>query len=650
MAANEDQKKALTRAVEIIEFAYQHAQKKFQERQYYNNMYHNFDEVLKEKQWWQTKFAHPFPFFTIEMKSAFYREGIFGTDNKDLWTVHPENPAAHESARVSSKLINYQLGRSDFDDEFDMATKDLGKHGDLFLEVFWNRKEKYVQMPDKFKLTLDGNIERETYNQIDPGTPTYPVSVSDGQGGVKVVRVPGQSRYVLEKNQPDVRTVYINSVWPDPKATSLKTARYVVVRDEIPFQDLKRREENGEFVNVDMLIGTDMTKMHSSFYDNENYQPNVKNSNSQRISGDSPIDKENQLVSVERIIYTDTGEQEIIGNRSVYMGRIKPFWLLDNPIEHIRNFPESGKFWGQSDFRAIAAHWRLVNQYQNLEADNILMHHRGYTVVTRDAGPNAQHGMENLRPGSIIVTNNAGAISHNQPPLFNPLVLQAKQDLINQAQQPMGLNEILAGGTPSSNVRSGDQFSQMAAFGAKLLNQGVKNIQRSLSNVGTKFVLLNQQFMDMDQKVAILGEDAMEELFIAEDTFPLNPHITVKLSSDIESKKDAQLQQLLQAINLAAQAPGTVTTEMVKDWLKIQGKFDKPEKYFAMSPEESVNFTRASIGLPPFSPAGVPQLPPQGPDQGGGQEPSLAGATRAPSANQVTQGNNNGGTANIPTL
>lgn len=656
MASNDEQKKALTRAVEIIEYAYSFNQRKFAERQYFNNMYHNYDEMLKEKAWWQTKFAHPFPFFTIEMKASFYREGVFGADNQNLWEVKPENAFVTKGAKTSSKLINYQLTRTDFEDTFYMGSKDLGIFGDWILETYWNRKEKYMQLPDKFKLGYDGQISRPTYDQLDPNLPTYPVEVPQSNGGFKIVRVPRQPKYVLFKNQPDVRTVYINSVWPDPKAISMAKARYICIREEIPFQELKAREQNSEFINVDQLKGTDMPKVDSAYYDLEPYRLNAQSGNSQRSLGECPIDKENQLVEVVRIIYTDTGEQESIGNRTVYLGRIKPFLLVDNPLDQIRNFGENGKFWGQSDFRAIANHWRLVNQYQNLEADNVLFHHRGYTILSRDAGPNAKEGMENLRPGSLIITNNQGAISHNQPTLFSPLVLQSKQDLINQAQQSLGLNEILAGATPSSNVRSSEQFSQIANFGAKILSQGIFNISKKLQDVGAKFLLLNQEFLDIDQKVSILGPEGMEELFIAEDTLPLNPHITVRLSADVESQKNAKLQQLMQAINLAGQAPGSITPEMIKDWFTIQGKFDNPEKYFAMSYEESRNFARSQLGLPPDGvPQEAPGVPMQSPKEQRGpanisQEPALAGATRAPSPNQMQAGNANTGMSNLPVL
>ena len=47
MAANDNEKKALARAVDIIKSAERAAQPKWTERQFYLNMYHSYDEVLK---------------------------------------------------------------------------------------------------------------------------------------------------------------------------------------------------------------------------------------------------------------------------------------------------------------------------------------------------------------------------------------------------------------------------------------------------------------------------------------------------------------------------------------------------------------------------------------------------------------------------
>ena len=55
MAATDNEKKALARALEIIKSAQQAAEPKWTERQFYLNMYHSYDEKLKRKQWHQTK-------------------------------------------------------------------------------------------------------------------------------------------------------------------------------------------------------------------------------------------------------------------------------------------------------------------------------------------------------------------------------------------------------------------------------------------------------------------------------------------------------------------------------------------------------------------------------------------------------------------
>lgn len=263
------------------------------------------------------------------------------------------------------------------------------------------------------------------------------------------------------------------------------------------------------------------------------------------------------------------------------------------------------------------------------------MHHRGYTKIARDAGPNVQEAYENLRPGSNIIMNNIGGSSHERPPMFSPLALSAKQDLISQAQQPMGLNEILSGAQPSSNVRSQGQFAQLANFGAKIMSQGIRNIEQGLKNVGKNWVRYNYRFLDMDQTIPVLGDAGTEMVFINSQDLPPLANVSVKLSADLDAQRELKAQQMLQAINLSQNVPGFATSRAIKEWFRNQGSFEDPDRLFLLSDEQSASLTLSQFGLGGQT-ANVPQ------------EPGLAGATAPPAPNQVAQGNQNAGVANIP--
>ena len=616
----DDMKKALNRAVDLVTYTLQYVNPKIQERQFFQNMYHSYDSILKEKAFWQTKFAHPFPFFSIEMKTSFCEEGIFGVNNDSLFQVQPYSDLNERSAEKLTKLLRYQQDNSDLHKMFYLGSKSLFTLGDWFLEVFWDSEEQFYQQRDRYTIGLDGMTNTPKFNAI-----------------------PGQSQRVVTKNQPNIQTLMVNSVWPDPKAISLDTARYVCIRKEYTFSELKEKEKNGEFINIDKLKGTNMPKMPTNYYDMQPYSPYVKSGNSQRTTRNSPIDSENQIVEVIHIIYLDTGEWESIGNRQVYLGKIIKYKNIKNPLTHIKNFPELDKFYGSSDFLSIANHWRLVNQYQCLEADNILMHHRGYTTILRDAGQNVQEQIENLRPGSVIVANNMGSIQHNRPDLFSPLVLQSKQDLIAQAQQPMGLNEILQGATPSSNVRSSEQFNQLANFGSKLMSLSIRNIAEGLKEIGQKWLALNYEFMDPDYTVPISDDNGslIDNIQFNEgDMVPWAP-LVVKLSADLQSQKNMKVQQMMQAINLAQNVPGFASPTAIKEFLRFQGGFQNVDRFFLLNDQQVAQMTLSQFG-------GGPE--PQAGQNGPSQSPAQAGATRPPSPNQTTQGNQNAGQATLPNL
>lgn len=581
MASNDEEIKALKRAVEIIESAENAIKPRFQERQFYSNMYHTFDEVLKYKQWWQSKFAHALPFFTIETKASFLYEGVFGTNSKGIWQVNPSDSELSRGAEITTKLLKYQEDKSDFVRTFYTGAKALNIYGDWFLETYWDYQEKLIQQRPRQELVMDGVTNAP-----------------------RIIRQQQPPRSIIKKNQPDTRTLYINSVWPDPKAISMQTARYVCIRREMTIDELRQGEKQGKYINVEMLTKTDMPKVPSNYYDIEPYSPFVKAGNSQTMGVSSPIDKEKPIVEVIDIIYPD-GQVESIGNRAVYLGTTIRYNNLQNPITHIKNYEEQGKFFGTSDFRAIAPMWRIINQYQSLEADNMLMHHRGYTKVQRDAGPNVIESYENLAPGDVIVMNNLGGASHDRPDLFAPLALSVKQSLIQEAQQPMGMNEILQGATPSSNIRSTGQQSQLINFGAKMLSQQIRTIADGLRRVGENWLMLDFELLDTDQVIPVTGPDGqfLDQIRLSPEEIDPAAIISVRLSADIEAQKEIKINQMLQSINLAAsQVPGFATAKAVKDLLRTQGGFDNPDQYFLLTDEQS-----AAIATAQFTAAQDPQ-------------------------------------------
>lgn len=565
MAETEAEKQALKRAVSIITTAYKAEEQYFSLRQFYKNMYHAYDPILLKKSSWQTKFAHPFPFFLIETQASFLYEGVFGVNNAGLFDVLPWGPNSEDQAELNAKLLNFQEEASNFHADFYEGSKNLQILGDWFLEAYWDREEDILQQPANGRYQIDGSIDRPIY------TPR-----------------PRQLMPVVTKNQPEARTLNNNAVWIDPQATSIDTARYVVIRDEMTFDQLKEMEQYGRFINVDMLKNSSMPKISNLFYDQRNDLPFLDNKNDRKLSKNTFIEKENPMVCVERIIYPQTGEVETIGNRKVYLGRYIPNLNIKNSLIHIKNYAETDQFHGTSTFENIASHWKLINKLQSLEADGVMNHYRGYWVVRGDAGNNIQEQIKGLRPNGIITTKDLGALDQRYPSAPNPVAKDTRMQLIQDAYQAAGFSEILGGASPSSNVRSSAQQSQLANFGAKMMSQTIRNIQAGLKKLGKKWLMLNYEKLDVDQLVPLAGMEGVEK-WLKIGPNEINPlaNIQVRLSNEYEALKEKKLEQMLQAINLAQNVPGFNNVEVIKKWFKTQGVIGELDKVFLLSPEDS---------------------------------------------------------------
>lgn len=565
MAANDAEKKALDRANSIINTAYKAEEQYFALRQFYKDMYHAYDPVLLQKSTWQTKFAHPFPFFLIETQASFLYEGVYGVNNLGLWDVLPWGPGSEDQALINARLLNFQEENSEFHEDFYEGSKNLQILGDWFIESFWDREETILQQPANGRYQLDGTIDRPIY------TPK-----------------PRQIVPVTLKNQPEARTLNNNAVWVDPQATRLDNARYFCVRDEMTFDQLKEMEQYGRFMNVDMLKGTSMPKVSNLFYSQRNDLPSIDNKNNKKTGKNNFIEKENQMVEVVRIIYPATGEVETIGNRRVYLGRYIPHLNVKNTIQHIKNYGETDQFHGTSTFEHISAHWKLINKMQSLEADGMLNSYRGYWMVRSDAGNKIQDQLSNLRPGGMLTVKDLASLTHQYPEPPSNLALQSRLQLIQDAYQGAGFGEILGGATPSSNVRSSAQQNQLVNFSAKMMSQTIRNIMFGLKKVGKTWLMLNYEKLDVDQLVPLDGADSVQN-WAAIGPDKINPlaNLSVRLSNEYEALKEKKLEQMLQAIQIAQNVPGFNNVEVIKQWFKTQGVIRNLDKAFLLPEEQS---------------------------------------------------------------
>jgi hypothetical protein len=610
------EKEQLARAKTIFADLQQSLTPLFRERQIHTNMYNTYDKALSTKADWQTKFAHSFPFIAAETTASFLYEGVTGNLAKPMLEIEANSLDAKAQAErgALTKAVKAQMENSNIKKEFYKGAKHFYIYGDWFVQAYWDRQERTIEEQDQINMAnIDGLSQ--------------PFLGEDNQllSGL-IEEFVKKGKLVIEKNQPDIRTIHPNMIWRDPKSPGdLESSRYFVLNEFVPYDVIKNQAGFGIYIeeNVPMLKASRRPTMPSNFFDAEDYKffykEKEKGSKSQTKNA---VDKENPVIHLQHIIYPQTGEWETIGNQAVYLGKQIRYKNTPCPFQHIKAFEEEGKVYGKSFYSSIYPAWRLINKQECLESDNLFMHMRGYTVVRRDAGEGVLESLQTLQPGSTIIANDLGAIMHNRPDLPQANIEVSKQNRIAQMQQTVGLNEVLQGATPSSNVRSAGQQAQLANFGAKILSQQIRLIGEGFKRIGKNWITLNYEFLDQENILPLTGEAGKNYVPITPGMFPATANVTVQLSAEFDSKMEIRMQQLMQILNPMLQVPGANIPKFIKDMIREQGILTDPDSYFVLPDDQITALLLQQFGAgnspkqnPTTAGQAAPQQVPPNPEQ-----------------------------------
>lgn len=633
------EKQILKRSLQVIDFCESYAENFFTPRNKYKDMYHSYDaEMVKRKEPWQSQFSDTFPYLSIQQKSAFIIRQLFGNGTQPILTVDPWNEGAFEQANILSKVFKSQFDSSDFKRDLIKMVKEFGYFGDAFLEVFWNYKERPIRQNRNFLLDINrsdganGASERDKLNLF--ANINQP---NDRIGNGFQLNKNVQQFDDVEKDQPDAESIYVNNVWIDPEATRIQDARYVCVRKEFTWDALKMKESQGRYVNVDMIKHTHKPKMHNEFY-LESY--NKYELRREAIVANAALTRENPVVEV--IDIWENGRVTSIANRSIVIGaQVELYDALgpnETPIIHFPNNQENERVYGFSDYEQVERVWKTSNSIRNMMVDNMHFNLTGMHIVGHAFGVDGIEQLKRPRPNGLILSNNPQLLRNYRPDLFPPTVDAYNKDLVSLGKETIGANEVLGGGAPPSNIRDSQSFNALAAASSSVIAMSLDGITTGLTELGRLWLGLNHQFLDVQRSFPVIGPSVQEFVRLQPQMIPHSSNVRVRLSAIQEAFRNETGQRMLQAINLANQAPGFNFVEAMKNFFRLDGAFDDPDRLWLLDEQEvSQLLTQDFI-------AQLGNNNPNEPGLAGGVQNSVAGGGGAPAqtpvnANQAQQGN-----------
>lgn len=548
----DDEKKQLKRIKSLTDSAYKYSSKMFDDRAKYKRRYLNDMDV--EKADWQGQIAHPLPHLAVERKSSFLTDAVMGNASRPLFKVRPwaDNINAVRKSRANTAYIQQQQAQMSLTELFYTAFKTMFTSGTAILHTFWDNQIEVIQ-PDEEQVV---EVARN-----EDGSPIF----ENGKRKLIVTKKKPQPIVIPRTDRPGIVEIDINNFWPDPAATSLEDARFIVVRKVLPFKTLKHFEKLGRLKNVDLLKKTQFTTRETRNYhaDRLGRYSNFSQFRESRLQEYGDIDPDNKMVEI--IEFYEPGKVSIMGNDSILLDVERPVYRARYPFVRLANLPQTGEFFGLSEFVICDRLFTHVDQMQNMIFDNWEKHLKGVTLIDSGVSEMALEQLKAGEPGDVIRINDLNGIKTERPELFDASVVQGMEILLQECKDAMSVDGAISGVSPGSEVRDSQSFEIFTRISQVTLSVMVRRIQESLRDLGRQWVALNKQFLKDPIRIRLAGANAMDTLTEGKNVdeeildpknpadIPYQADVDVQLSTIADVRRDREIRQMVEGINLAAQ-------------------------------------------------------------------------------------------------
>lgn len=178
-----------------------------------------------------------------------------------------------------------------------------------------------------------------------------------------------------------------------------------------------------------------------------------------------------------------------------YQGKFWPFVkLVDNA--------DIAEFWGIGEIELLEDLQRELNKRRSqiIDAANLT----GNPVIIMDKDSDVDTDAISNKPGGIIRKRRGTEVKREAPPALPSYFFQMGEITNRDIQTISGIGDILGGLVPKG-IRSGSGLSEAQDIASTRVRLKVKQLERSLSQIGKILIRLLQQYYTSDRVVSILG-------------------------------------------------------------------------------------------------------------------------------------------------
>lgn len=430
----------------------------------------------------------------------------------------------------------------------DVETREIrAKKMSKFFDYQFQQKIKIVPiLTDVIKTALiyGKAITKQTWNYKTKER------VQKRQKNILGIPIPLHENVLVEQvinDEPMIENVVITDFFIDPAGTSIKNMRYCIHRYYEDIHELREKEKKGVYKNIDKVT-------------EENYA-NAYDTLLQIGFSDSPQRRK----GVEILEYwTDDWVVRVANRAVVVSSQPNPYFHREKPFSEWTYTKVPNEFYGIGVPEAIQDLQEELNTTRNQRIDNVsFVLNKMFTIIR---GANVDPAQLVSRPAGFILVDSHDDIEELK---FQDVTNSAynEEAIIKQDMDTTtGVFDSVRGSNPDRR-ETATTMSILNSSGTerfKLANILIE--YEGLQDMLNQVLRLNQQFIDADMEVQILGESGgIEDIQVTQEEI-LGEYDIIALGSSVEPviNKEVKQNQLIQLLNVVQNSPHVNMTEFYR--------------------------------------------------------------------------------------
>jgi hypothetical protein len=418
--------------------------------------------------------------------------------------VLPVNQASVETAKMHELLLDYQLTqRINTIEVASLWIKEALMYGTSFLKTMWRYESRWMKH-NTSKMDLFG------------------VSVGNKVEEIETVLY----------DDPDVVHVDLWDIFVDPEATTIDDAEYVIHRVYRTKEYLKKQAAAGLYSNLEGI--------ESSYTSSES-----------ELSADDRLDAvglsrtKKQDDRIELLEYWTDDRVIVVANRSqIIRNEENPYWHCKKPFIRIVDHPVPHELYGIGEIEPIEYLQYELNDTRNQRMDNVnLIINRMWKVLS-SSELNPEHLIS--RPGGVIQVNEMNEIEPLPVEDVTASAYAEETEIKRDIDRTMGVYSYARGETTDrrETATTASILSNAANERFKMKVQLMEDM--GLRRLGLMLIQLNQQYMDHERVIRIVGDDGVHFQKLSPEDIA-GEFDVMPIGSTVEPivNKDTRLSQLL---------------------------------------------------------------------------------------------------------